>query len=110
MAATGNATYDAFQAADTLQFNGTRRGVCDPSQRTPPPEAVAIDGSGLLLPFYLGVVQALQERGVLTPDVIAQAQFGGVSGGSITATLTGTRAFFVLGLDFGPNFYVIFLI
>lgn len=62
--------------------------MCDPSARKPAPEVIAIDGSGLLLPYYQGAIQALQERGVLTPEVIAKAQFGGLSGGALTATLT----------------------
>ena len=41
-----------------------------------------------MLPFYSGVVQALQDRNVLTPNISRSASFGGQSGGAITAVLT----------------------
>jgi hypothetical protein len=52
------------------------------------PLSFAFQGSGTLLPYYFGVVQGLQDAGVLTPAVAATAQFGGLSGGSITSVLT----------------------
>lgn len=84
----GNATYAAFQAIDTLMYNKTRPGVCNPANKKKI-EVFAIDGSGLLLPFYSGVIQALQDRGVLTPEVMATAKFGGLSGGAFTSVMTG---------------------
>lgn len=84
----GNATYAAFQAIDTLMYNKTKPGVCNPANKKKI-EVFAIDGSGLLLPFYSGVIQALQDRGVLTPEVMATAKFGGLSGGAFTSVMTG---------------------
>jgi hypothetical protein len=62
---------------------------CNPALRKPQPGAYAFLGSGFLLPYYQGVVQGLQDRGVLTAEVMASAQFSGFSGGSLTAVLTG---------------------
>ena len=53
-----------------------------------PPLSFAFQGSGLLLPFYFGVVQGLQDSKVLTPEVARTASFGGLSGGAITSVLT----------------------
>ena len=52
------------------------------------PLSFAFQGSGTLLPFYFGVVQGLQDKGVMTPEVAASAQFGGLSGGAITSVFT----------------------
>jgi len=88
----GNVTMAAFHAIDDAEYAKwvASGGTCDPAARKPLPyENYAFLGSGLLLPYYQGVVAALQDRGVLTKDVMASAKFSGLSGGSFTAVLTG---------------------
>lgn len=63
----GNATIAAFlkiDAADFAAWNASAK-TCSPNNASfvPKPKlSFAFQGSGLLLPFYSGVVQALQDR------------------------------------------------
>jgi hypothetical protein len=68
-------------------YNKTRNGTCNPANKKPI-EVIAIDGSGLLFPFYAGVIQGLQDRGVITPETIKTTKFGGLSGGALASVLT----------------------
>lgn len=54
-------------------------------QLTPANTPVALQGSGLLITYYSGVVEALQQQAVITPDA---TQLSGLSGGAWTAALT----------------------
>ena len=54
------------------------------SPRPPPPPTIAFWGAGGLIIFYAGVVQGLQDAGVLTPDTV----YAGLSSGGLTAVLT----------------------
>lgn len=76
-----------IDAKEYAALNATGN-TCDPSSRSSEPLSFAFQGSGLLLPYYAGVVDALQQRGVITPQVAASAKFGGLSGGSIVSALT----------------------
>jgi hypothetical protein len=69
-------------------YNKTQPGVCNPANKKEI-EVIGIDGSGLLLPFYQGVIQGLQDRRVITPENLKNIKFGGLSGGALTSTLTG---------------------
>ena len=85
----GNYTYAAWRKVDAAQYAKLANGTCNPAAKPlKPVTTFAIDGSGLILPFYSGVVQGLQTRGVLTADVMRSAKFGGLSGGSITSLMT----------------------
>ena len=87
--------YDAWlalSAKDFAAWNATGgTTTCDPSKRpknTAATYSFAFQGSGLLLPFYQGVVHGLQLRGVLDGETMATAKFSGQSGGAITSALT----------------------
>jgi len=54
------------------------------STRPPPPPTVAFWGAGGLIVFYAGVIQGLQDAGVLTPDTV----YAGLSSGGLTAVLS----------------------
>ena len=77
-------------AAEFRAWNASAK-TCSPNGAPAAPRprlSFAFQGSGLLLPFYQGVVQALQDRGVLSAAVSKSAAFGGGSGGSLTSVLT----------------------
>lgn len=103
----GPKAYDAWlalSAKDFAAWNATGgTTTCDPSKRpknTAATYSFAFQGSGLLLPFYQGVVQGLQLRGVLDGETMATAKFSGQSGGAITSALTavGYTGYEQLGL------------
>lgn len=87
----GNVTMAAWHKIDDAKYAkwAASNATCNPLKKRPLPyENYAFQGSGLLLPYYQGVVAGLQARGVLTPAVMATAKFSGLSGGSFTAVLT----------------------
>ena len=94
-------TLAKFHEIDAAMYAARKPG-CNPAAaaRKPRPGAYAFLGSGNLLPFYQGVVQGLQDRRVLTPEVMLGAKFSGFSGGSLTVVLTGERK------SFPPFFFV----
>ena len=114
----GDLTMEAWHKLDDeawAAYNKTGGGKCDPATRPQfagtvgtfkglleAPLSFAFSGSGTLLPFHEGVIQGLQDRGVLTDEVMREAAFGGVSGGAITAVLTA------LGMP-GQEQYTLFL-
>ena len=75
-------------AAEFRAWNASAKTCSNASLIPKPRLSFAFQGSGLLLPFYQGVVQGLQDRGVLSPAVSKTAAFGGGSGGSLTSVLT----------------------
>ena len=61
----GNATIEAFLKVDAAEFAAWNASAktCNNASILPKPKlSFAFQGSGLLLPFYSGVVQALQDR------------------------------------------------
>ena len=61
----GNATIEAFLKIDAAEFAAWNASAktCNNASFIPKPKlSFAFQGSGLLLPFYSGVVQALQDR------------------------------------------------
>jgi len=84
------ASHLKVDAAEFSAWNASAK-TCSPNNASfvPKPRlSFAFQGSGLLLPFYQGVVQGLQDSGVLTPAVMRTAAFAGGSGGSLTSVLT----------------------
>lgn len=78
-----------FHAIDDAEYEKRTSGCKKTGTKKPePPGAYAFLGSGNLLPYYQGIVAALQDRGVLTEEVLRTARFSGFSGGSLTAVLT----------------------
>jgi hypothetical protein len=76
-------TWQAINEAEWKHFNASG-GRCDPADRKAAdllPLSFGIQGSGLLMPFYHGVIQGMYDRGVLTSEKAAKTHFGGQSGG-----------------------------
>lgn len=77
-----------IDAAEFRAWNASAKTCSNASLIPKPKLSFAFQGSGQLLPFYQGVVQGLQDRGVLSPAVSKTAAFGGGSGGALTSVLT----------------------
>jgi hypothetical protein len=85
----GSAEEEAKDAAEAAAASGQAGDAGpppapSPTSRPPPPPTVAFWGAGGLIVFYAGVVQGLQDAGVLTPDTV----YAGLSSGGLTAVLT----------------------
>ncbi|KAJ1469685.1 acyl transferase/acyl hydrolase/lysophospholipase [Baffinella frigidus] len=64
---------------------GTSRRDFATGARTPATRDVSFSGSGLLVPYHLGVASVLQAEGIITEH----SRFAGASGGSIAAASLG---------------------